>query len=332
MAALLDQSRGNYIYLLSYLLTHHFICERHWEEFGIQDELAYDFMRLKWDCRRRLSYFDINIISLGDNCLPANILTRWGLLPTLHQAEYTRLPYRGKLPFDKAVHSIRTICQMLRSGFEKYYPDGTRIIEGIKRFTITRDGLYACFLHDPYNSSLSERENFFKFNNVLEQRANLFIKKIRNKRTLCVLNASQLDIVHVTDLYHICREQYDSDLIVLSPNAYETSVAVPFFQYHDPRVGYRHFDVRDWYKDEGFDFEYKIVNFVMSYIESRFEKKSPSPMEMYPLGNCYIHVAKAHAEQGNLKTARVLLERALEENQCFSANLWLSAYSRLSQG
>lgn len=329
--AILNSARGNYIYLLSYLLTHHFICERHWREFGIYDDLAYDFMRLKWDCNKRISYYHINLISLGDNCLPANLLTRWGLLPTLRQAERLGLPYRGRLPFDKAVHNLALACNLLNSDFADYRPEAVETVDGVKRFTIMREGKYACFLHDSYDEGISESANILNFHELLKKRAELFQKRARDRKTIFILRVDKEKASSINDLNALAKSKYGADLLAISPYDPPAGCECAYLKYVDPRPGYRHFDVRDWFCDAGFNFEYGIINFILSYIEAKFRRGAPSPMQRLPLRNLYTHVAKAYADQGKPAKARDLLERALAEDESFRADIWLATYSRINQ-
>lgn len=56
----------------------------------------------------------INIIPLGQNCMPRVILTRWGLKPHKFQGELT-------YPFDLAVFGIPEITKTLKTDFNEFF-------------------------------------------------------------------------------------------------------------------------------------------------------------------------------------------------------------------
>ena len=56
------------------------------------------------------------IVSLGVNCLPRTILTRWGIKPKKADGELS-------CPFDLVAHSPETILKCLQTNFEGYFDD-----------------------------------------------------------------------------------------------------------------------------------------------------------------------------------------------------------------
>jgi hypothetical protein len=55
----------------------------------------------------------MNIVSLGDNCIPRNILTRFGLKKTKAEGELST-------PFDLAIHPVSTVAELIDTGFCDY--------------------------------------------------------------------------------------------------------------------------------------------------------------------------------------------------------------------
>lgn len=61
----------------------------------------------------RTQYSDINIVSLGENCIGRTIPTRWGLINT-------KMNGRESMVFDLAIHKGQTIENLLETNFKDY--------------------------------------------------------------------------------------------------------------------------------------------------------------------------------------------------------------------
>lgn len=63
--------------------------------------------------QQELSKYQYKLVSLGNNCLPRTICTRWGLKLPKVMGELTH-------PFDLAIHPYETVCQLIQNDFEDY--------------------------------------------------------------------------------------------------------------------------------------------------------------------------------------------------------------------
>lgn len=79
------------------------------------------------DNRKIFSNFESKVISLGYDCLPRTILTRWGVKPARVDGE---LSY----PFDLAVHPTGVVASLLNTGFLDYLNDNfIEVVNSIPR-------------------------------------------------------------------------------------------------------------------------------------------------------------------------------------------------------
>lgn len=75
---------------------------------------AHKISQYRRENREELEKLDYLIISLGVNCLPRTVLTRWGLKPTKSLGE-------ASMPFDLAVHSKNSVNHLIQNNFFDYF-------------------------------------------------------------------------------------------------------------------------------------------------------------------------------------------------------------------
>jgi|GEM_PF-6259126 len=80
---------------------------------GLQSALIKKFASEKVRHFKTLAAYDYQIVSLGTNCLPCTVPTRWGLKPTRAMGEV-------RMPFDLAVHPIATVRDLFANDFTNY--------------------------------------------------------------------------------------------------------------------------------------------------------------------------------------------------------------------
>ena len=75
--------------------------------------------------RKRLMGSRVKVVSLGFNCLPRTVLTRWGVKPSRLEGELT-------YPFDLAVHPTDVVGNLLCSDFDKYLESSAlEVVNGV---------------------------------------------------------------------------------------------------------------------------------------------------------------------------------------------------------
>ncbi len=127
--------------------------------------------------------YNYQIVSLGFNCFPRVLTTRWGLKKRKKQGELS-------CPFDLAVHSYENICKLIEYDFEQYLDDdylvlfkkhqnGSHYIKNLK---------YECYFPHESDDCWFE-EKFINFKDRYEKRINNFYKYLNNKRIVFVLYA-----------------------------------------------------------------------------------------------------------------------------------------------
>jgi tetratricopeptide (TPR) repeat protein len=130
-----------------------------------------------------LAEFNYKIISLGFDCLPRTIATRWGIKPSRSQGELS-------CPFDLAFHSYSNICNLLNNDFDDYLnPQYLDLVidENNPCETMVRNTKYFCkFVHE--NGTIWQENEFQRFRNRYEHRVNNFYSYLKQNPILFILN------------------------------------------------------------------------------------------------------------------------------------------------
>lgn len=76
-------------------------------------QYAQSLSRARAENKKSFTGFDYKIVSLGENCLPRTVMTRWGIKPKRNEGELS-------MPFDLAIHKASNIYEIISSGFQGY--------------------------------------------------------------------------------------------------------------------------------------------------------------------------------------------------------------------
>lgn len=74
---------------------------------------------------------EANFVSIGSDCFPRTVLTRWGFKKTAKMGEPT-------LPFDLAIHPLAAVRALLAEDFKQYF-DGSLIIDPVKGYAVNTE-------------------------------------------------------------------------------------------------------------------------------------------------------------------------------------------------
>jgi tetratricopeptide (TPR) repeat protein len=151
------------------------------------DDIYVNFAWINFQERKKnlaeLANFKYKIISLGFDCLPRTIATRWGIKPSRSQGELS-------CPFDLAFHSYSNICKLLDNDFDDYLnPQYLELVrhKNNSNQTIVINTKYLCkFVHE--NGFIWQENDFQKFRKRYEQRINNFYGYLKENPILFILN------------------------------------------------------------------------------------------------------------------------------------------------
>ena len=147
-----------------------------------------------------------NIISLGYNCYPRTLLTRYGLKKTREQGELT-------MPFDLAVFATKEITSNLRYDF-KYFFDDLEYSKEQKIWTRGKDKIQ--FRHDTWFGEFSRNELIDKYKKRIEN----FYSVVNDPNPLLILQllGDDEDADNVYLQLRRLRQQTKFVFCVIDPN------------------------------------------------------------------------------------------------------------------
>ncbi len=151
------------------------------------DDLYINFAWINFRERKKnlaeLAELNYKIISLGFDCLPRTIATRWGIKPSRSQGELS-------CPFDLAFHSYSNICKLLDNDFDDYLnPQYLDLVtdEYQPYKTIVVNTKYLCkFVHE--NGNIWQENEFQRFRKRYQQRIDNFHSYLKGSPILFILN------------------------------------------------------------------------------------------------------------------------------------------------
>lgn len=136
-------------------------------------------------------------LSLGEDCLPRTLLTRWGLKPPSKLGEKSH-------PFDLAIHPLETVLKLLEDDFSGYLdPESIIFDEKLNICTIPTLGIH--FNHEK-GREYSEN-NFTKLIDTYKRRIDNFRLAVRDPSPIIfVTHIRRPDEIHLPILSKICSE------------------------------------------------------------------------------------------------------------------------------
>ena len=129
------------------------------------------------------------IVSLGYDCFPRTLMTRWGIKKTAKMGELS-------MPFDLSIHPSAAVAYILENDFKPYF-DGSIVFDTAKDFPIHRE-LGIEFNHDT-------GKEFAK--NNLQDFKTRYEKRVRNFKDMCADKNPVVFVHHVEtpDIASVCR-------------------------------------------------------------------------------------------------------------------------------
>jgi tetratricopeptide (TPR) repeat protein len=130
-----------------------------------------------------LGKYNYKLISLGFDCLPRTIATRWGIKPSRLQGEKS-------CPFDLAFHSYSNIYHLLKNDFQDYLdPQYLQTIpyDLYPNKSIVFNTKYFCKFNHEYGESW-QKNNFLNFRERYRQRIENFYDYLHSNPILFILN------------------------------------------------------------------------------------------------------------------------------------------------
>lgn len=189
-------------------------------------------------------------ISLGFDCLPRTLATKYGVIES-------RAAGRLTCPFDLSVHPLPAVVELLQNDFAGYQePDQYgRTARGMP----CHQRLGAVFNHD-LDEALAA-DNFAQLRVLYEKRAQNFREYARRPNALFVANIRAEDASSVPELVDVVGAKYpDAKLVLISTDGGLIKAPVEVISSDIPRPDYSWFMVQDFATPEGLAFERRIVD------------------------------------------------------------------------
>lgn len=327
-----DHENPAYLNLVWYICSHHYLSDEQFDEFKLYDDLLYDFNRLKRDCHERALRCGCEIIPVGHNCLPHTLCVRWGLIPTLNQN-----PDRGRLPFDLCWHNPHYILDILSTSFQNYCADKIApLLHEPNGTSYLKNSQYKIvFNHDPVDSKISDSENITLFNKKLKERIVNFNKICKSENKIFVIFYENYLPENINQLDNFVRRNYNSILLKIYnktdlASSYDKMLLAPW-----PEKDYIWYVNKFWFTSGGFDFEYRIINFILKHLES-LKIKQGRPLQFclpaYDQYKLYLLVANYYCDIGLHREAGKFLSKALNFTEGYKPALWHWISKRIING
>lgn len=213
-----------------------------------------------------------NIISLGDNCLPRNLLTKYGFKKSKAEGELS-------FPFDLAIHPINTVRKLIENNFADYLTPNNYSIEyghpvhkelGIM-FNHERGEFFSDNNYQNLITRYVDRAN--NFNHAIDSRPSIFILHCKktdgiNALIKCLKNRLILKNNHLV----IVNTGYLSTLENEVDTQSDDTITIHYVNAPFPYDKYVWFSVEDYTSDEGINFEKSIIDNI-EYIFSEVNQK-----------------------------------------------------------
>lgn len=174
----------------------------------------------------------VPIISLGEDCLPRTLATRWGM-------KLPRLLGELTCPFDLSVHPIEGVAEILKSSFSNYLQrSDIRFDQSLNHPINSRYGIL-------WNHETGVRwteDNFQLLDDLYERRIKNFNKLTREKPSVAFLYVSKsFDISTVHQIARSIGEISNGKATLAVLNSYQDQVfPVGLSQIGDVRIFHKH--------------------------------------------------------------------------------------------
>ncbi len=243
-----------------------------------------EFARAKFDylldaAQRRsdncaeLGNFNYKIISLGTDCLPRTVATRWGVKYPKAMGERTH-------PFDLSVHPYQAVCALLDTEFAGYTDPNHLQVRSNSTVSVIVNKKYNVYFNHEQDKSFQENDYALLIARY-RKRIQDFYDDIGSTPPLFVINLSSNLVPH--GLLEVLERKFSHTpfrLLALntSKTAYDSESTgsdrlvlrhVPF-----PYDGYVWHNAVHFSTDQGRDFELKVIAAMREIVISSFPKKA----------------------------------------------------------
>ncbi|MDD2828447.1 MAG: DUF1796 family putative cysteine peptidase [Sulfuricurvum sp.] len=212
--------------------------------------------------KNNIFFTNINIISLGENCIGRVIPTRWGIIKT---KEFGRL----SMPFDLAVHFGESLCRILDDEFEEYskcenlfYEKDWRCWKNLK-YRVTYNHDTDLGVDDIDKLSKRYRDRVENFINVLKN----------GKKTFFIYSMFKSDFSDFNLLIKMLHKYNNNfHIIILNHRALEITNSNPMITVIDcpfPSNDYIWHDATHYATQAGFEFENNIIDNMINIIQNK---------------------------------------------------------------
>ena len=231
-----------------------------------------------------LSNYNCKVVSLGSNCLPRTVPTRWGLKYPKSMGELSH-------PFDLSVHFYDAICQLINNDFEDYLNplflkhDRNKIPANTKYNVHFNHEKGNDFLKNNYSELIkryqSRIDNFYQCINkfpVLFVHVNHKNETIFPSKLARIVKEKFLDLHHKILYINIGQSNFNLHDRVFPENMIVKHIPYPNEEYiwHHPK---------SYISEAGKKFELAIINSIKQAIIEHFPSKTMSISNIYQNNN-----------------------------------------------
>lgn len=246
-----------------------------------------------------LGKYNYKIISLGGDCLPRTILTKWGIKPSKAQGELS-------CPFDLSVHSYSSICQLLKTDFQDYLNlDDLQVISRPKvhyGIPMPKNTKYNCIFNhergefwvkDNFQNLINRyQQRISNFNNYINSNPVLFVfhdeKGIFTKDLSAILHQKYSEATYKLLVINTSGKQYEEDYSDYD-NLFILNLSLPTSDYRWSLPKY-------YTLATGIEFEDQIQSFIKELIIKHFPTNSKAPQ----INKIYFEEIKKLQKEGKI--------------------------------
>lgn len=167
------------------------------------------YLRMLIEKRRAIqmttSKYTYSYISLGYDCLPRTLLTKWGIMPPKKKGTLT-------CPFDLSVHPLSAVIRLIESNFSDYLSPENFCLND-KGLPIHRT-LQITFNHEQ-DPALHE-DQFYGLRKIYEKRIQNFLLMANNPNAIFVVNVRESAMANVPNLLNALSKFGEKPLIIIT--------------------------------------------------------------------------------------------------------------------
>lgn len=328
-----EQAKAPYYALMHYICTHDYIESDILNYWGITDEIVHRLMRCKIRIARFVSRYNVMPISLGGDCMPRYILTKWGLLPTNYHKPKDR---KGSLPFDLGIINFKSLIKVLSNNFDGYEADSICINSFNGEHYFSNSVLGIKFVNDIAHDMHNSRSSIDKFNT---DKLLTRIERFRNYSSrfpvlyLCnILDKPERgELDKLKELLNVNSRSSGKrchSIYIISP--YDLNTDLPYLKYSLPD-SYSFWQAEHYLTPVGFKFEYDLIKNILKHL-ALYHSRLPSSEVLPHISifkssispELFTYIACFYYHAGDISKTRLWLQRGFDASSGKISNLWMS--------